>query len=82
MKPTRLLLLSLALVSLSAACTATPEYPGFKTNVHIGNVRTQTNIGTTSPAKASGPENLVHTQDAVSGGQAVCIGAWCSCQTE
>lgn len=50
-----------------AACSATPEYPtGITTNAVIGSQR----------------NGLVYTQPVTEGHNAICVGEWCSCDSE
>lgn len=79
MHPFKRFSLILLLASL-AACSATPEYPGVKTNAVIGQPRKNYTNGVTSLDDE--PMGLIHTKPAVGGDQAVCVGEWCSCETE
>ncbi|MDD3181907.1 MAG: hypothetical protein PHD48_03780 [Alphaproteobacteria bacterium] len=71
-RPFRLLSF-LLLAACVTACTSTPEYPGFKTNVKIGHT-----LKRTSHESAG----FISTKETTSGDNAVCVGAWCSCTTE
>lgn len=70
---------------LLAACTSAPEYPaGLKTNAVMGSTQKMTPFpsdkkAVETPARGEG---LIHTKPAKGGDNSVCVGSWCSCDTQ
>lgn len=64
------------------ACTATPEYPGVKTNVKIGQFQKMKSYEVRSQAPQAAPQGLLSIKESPTGDQSICVGAWCSCQTD
>ena len=77
------LLLSVPL--LLAACSSAAEYPaGIKTNAVMGRTQSRTAFPVdkkTAETPVKG-EGLIRTKPAKDGDNSICVGAWCSCDTQ